>query len=227
MDPVRQNSIQRTVRSVHVRALHCVQLLHTTLHRTDLIIFPLILQTITIAPMVSIWGKGYREQKRFKPNVKCQRVLVLALCLVYFCPLVLSLRLKITVDRHSFNSVIGSWFHTHTAPRQKMHVLHFSVVTSKWQNHCELMHVVQIGKRFLWPVSAGLQCTAWSHITLWTKRQSLYLILTRTSSQRNSQRALVTWSPGRISSMTHAAMFRTLCSGANVVTGRPARMALQ
>ena len=39
-------------------ALHCAQLLHTILHRTDLIIFPLTLQTITVAPMMSIWGKG-------------------------------------------------------------------------------------------------------------------------------------------------------------------------
>jgi len=58
MGPVRQNPIQRTVSSVHVCAVHCVQLLHTMLHRTDLIIFPLALQTITIAPMMSIWGKG-------------------------------------------------------------------------------------------------------------------------------------------------------------------------
>jgi len=41
-----------------VCALHCAQLLHTLLHRTDLIIFPLTLYTITIAPMMSIWGKG-------------------------------------------------------------------------------------------------------------------------------------------------------------------------
>jgi len=34
------------------------QLLHTILHRTDPIIFPLTLQTIIIAPMMSIWGKG-------------------------------------------------------------------------------------------------------------------------------------------------------------------------
>ena len=58
MGPVRQNPIHRTVRSVHVCAVHCVQLLHTILHRTDLIIFPLTLQTITIALMMSIWGKG-------------------------------------------------------------------------------------------------------------------------------------------------------------------------
>ena len=38
--------------------MHCAQLLHTILHRTDLIIFPLTLQTITIAPMMSIWVKG-------------------------------------------------------------------------------------------------------------------------------------------------------------------------
>ena len=41
-------------------ALHCAQLLHTILHRTDLTIFPLNLQTIIIAPMMSIWGKGTR-----------------------------------------------------------------------------------------------------------------------------------------------------------------------
>ena len=41
----------------YVCAVHCVQLLHTILHRTDLTIFPLALQTITTAPMMSphIW----------------------------------------------------------------------------------------------------------------------------------------------------------------------------
>ena len=60
MGPVRQNPIQKAVGSVHnVCALHCAQLLlHTTLHITDLIIFPLTLQTITTAPMMSIRGKG-------------------------------------------------------------------------------------------------------------------------------------------------------------------------
>jgi len=43
MGPVRQNPIQRKVRAVHVCALHCAQLLHTILHRTDMIIFPLTL----------------------------------------------------------------------------------------------------------------------------------------------------------------------------------------
>ena len=55
---MRNNCAQCTIRSVHVCALHCAQLLHTILHRTDLIIFPLTLQTITTAPMMSIWGKG-------------------------------------------------------------------------------------------------------------------------------------------------------------------------
>jgi len=41
-----------------VCASHCAQLLHTILHRTDMIVFPLTLQTITTAPMMSIWGKG-------------------------------------------------------------------------------------------------------------------------------------------------------------------------
>jgi len=36
----------------------CAQLLHTILDRTDLIIFPLTLQTITIALIMSISGKG-------------------------------------------------------------------------------------------------------------------------------------------------------------------------
>jgi len=43
MGPVRQNPIQRTVVCSYVCALHCAQLLHTILHRTDLIIFPLTL----------------------------------------------------------------------------------------------------------------------------------------------------------------------------------------
>jgi len=56
MGPVRKNPIQRTVRSVHnMCASHSAQLLHTILHRTDLIIFPLTLQTIIIAPVMSIW----------------------------------------------------------------------------------------------------------------------------------------------------------------------------
>ena len=42
----------------YVCASHCAQLLHTRLHRTDLIVFPLTLQTITTARMMSIWGKG-------------------------------------------------------------------------------------------------------------------------------------------------------------------------
>ena len=36
-------------------ALHCTQPLHTILHRTDLIILPLTLQTIIIAQMLCIW----------------------------------------------------------------------------------------------------------------------------------------------------------------------------
>jgi len=65
MGPVRQNPIQRTVRSVHM----CV---HCTVHncfahniarnRPDN--FPLTLQTITIAPMMSTWGKGEVAQKK-------------------------------------------------------------------------------------------------------------------------------------------------------------------
>jgi len=39
-------------------------LLHTILHRTDVIIFPLPLQTIIIAPMMSIWGKGGKKETK-------------------------------------------------------------------------------------------------------------------------------------------------------------------
>ena len=38
-----------SLRTAHVCLYHCVQLLYTTQHRTVLIIFPLILQTIIIA----------------------------------------------------------------------------------------------------------------------------------------------------------------------------------
>jgi len=39
-------------------AYHCAQLSYTTQHRTVLIIFPFILQTIIIAHMISIGGEG-------------------------------------------------------------------------------------------------------------------------------------------------------------------------
>jgi len=54
----------------YVCASDCAQLLHTILHRTDLTVFPLTLQTITTAPMMSIWGKGGRRHLiliRIKP----------------------------------------------------------------------------------------------------------------------------------------------------------------
>jgi len=49
----------------YVCALHSAQLLHTILHRTDLIIFPLTLQTIATSPMMSIWGKEGEFLDRF------------------------------------------------------------------------------------------------------------------------------------------------------------------
>jgi len=52
-----------------VCALHCAQLLHTILHRTDLIVFPLTLQTITTSPMMSIWGKGRKTAVSPMPHV--------------------------------------------------------------------------------------------------------------------------------------------------------------
>jgi len=42
----------------YVCVYHCVQLSYTTQHRTVVIIFPLILQTIIIAQMMSIGGRG-------------------------------------------------------------------------------------------------------------------------------------------------------------------------
>jgi len=83
MGPVRQNPIQKTVRSVHVCALHCAQLLCTILHRTDLIIFPLTLQTIAIAPMMSIWGKAVHTEYgalrcvALRCGIRCRRTLSL------------------------------------------------------------------------------------------------------------------------------------------------------
>ena len=50
----------------YVCASHCAQLLHTILHRTDLIVFHLTLQTIAIAPTMTIWGKGeLKEESQF------------------------------------------------------------------------------------------------------------------------------------------------------------------
>jgi len=46
-------------------SLCIIQLLHTILHSTDLTIFPLALQTITVAPMMSIWGKGSRLYRAY------------------------------------------------------------------------------------------------------------------------------------------------------------------
>jgi len=57
MGPVRQNPIQRPVRSVHM-CVHCAQLLHTILHRTDLIIFPLTLQTSLLLRWCLFEGRG-------------------------------------------------------------------------------------------------------------------------------------------------------------------------
>ena len=54
-----------------VCALHCAQLLCTILHRTDLIIFPLTLQTITVALMMSIWGKGVHKWQYFHRSNIC------------------------------------------------------------------------------------------------------------------------------------------------------------
>jgi len=44
----------REVAIVTLVALHCAQLWYTILHRRDLIIFPLTIHTIIIAPMMSI-----------------------------------------------------------------------------------------------------------------------------------------------------------------------------
>ena len=63
---------QTTVRSVHLCALHCAQLVHTILYRTDLIIFPLPLthHTIIIAPMMSVWAKGRGNSMQGNPDVR-------------------------------------------------------------------------------------------------------------------------------------------------------------
>jgi len=43
-------------------------LLHIILHRTDLIIFPVTLQAIIIAPMMSSWGKQEPMKGRWTPH---------------------------------------------------------------------------------------------------------------------------------------------------------------
>ena len=63
MGPVRQTQSRELL-----VLFMCVQFtVCTILHRADLIIFPLALQTIIIAPMMSIYGKGGgREGRRAK-----------------------------------------------------------------------------------------------------------------------------------------------------------------
>jgi len=51
---------QSTLRTANVYAYHCAQLLYTTQHRTVPIIFPVILQTVTIGRMTSTGG--YRRE---------------------------------------------------------------------------------------------------------------------------------------------------------------------
>ena len=46
----------------YVCAYHCAQLSYTTQHRTVLIIFPLILQTIITAQMTSTGGEGVQSK---------------------------------------------------------------------------------------------------------------------------------------------------------------------
>ena len=53
----------------HVCVYYCVQLSYTTQHRTVLIMFPLILQTIIIAQMMSTGREGKRKwQKNIRQN---------------------------------------------------------------------------------------------------------------------------------------------------------------
>jgi len=54
----------RELLSQFICALHCAQVLRTILHTTDLIIFPLTLQTFTIAPMMSVWGTGVHQKEK-------------------------------------------------------------------------------------------------------------------------------------------------------------------
>jgi len=45
----------------YMYAYHCAQPLYTTQHRTVLIVFPLIFQTVIIAQMISTGGEGEGE----------------------------------------------------------------------------------------------------------------------------------------------------------------------
>ena len=50
----------------YVCTYHCAQLSYTTQHRTILIIFPLLLQTVVISQMNSTEGEGKIDVKRCK-----------------------------------------------------------------------------------------------------------------------------------------------------------------
>jgi len=57
---------QSSLTTAHVCVYHCAQLSYTTRHRTVLIIFPLILQTIIIAQMLSTGGERITKQEADK-----------------------------------------------------------------------------------------------------------------------------------------------------------------
>jgi len=139
---------------------------------------------------------------------------------------VLSSRLNSAVDWHSFNSV-GSWFHRHGAATEKVHFPIFNlllVAKSLWGDaqSADRKEITATGVK-----RSTVYFGTWLTVTLWANRYSLYLILAMTGGQCNSQSAGVTWSASRRSSMILAAVLRTLCSGTNVIMGRPMRMALQ
>jgi len=58
MGPVRQNPILGTVSLFICVCIALCTIVAHNIAQTDLIVFPLTLQTITTARMMSIWGKG-------------------------------------------------------------------------------------------------------------------------------------------------------------------------
>jgi len=114
-----------------VCALHCVQLLHTILHRRDLIIFPLALHTITIAAMMSIWGKEGR------PPVQHASVHVAKWD--HVCPLSVTLHAYFFCYTHAacLTALHDMLFHCMSTNRSRLTAGHYcSIALTIYSLHC-------------------------------------------------------------------------------------------
>jgi len=129
------------------------------------------------------------------------------------------------VDDHISLSSVGSRFHAWSAATENAR----SPIRRSVRDRYCWRRIVPSALEFWLPVWANRWCSRvyLPMRALCTRRHSLYSIRCATGNQCNSRSAGVTWSRGFRWSTSLAAACRTLCSGASVDAGRPARTALQ